>query len=70
MCRIGWMEEAPGRPLMLQRCLIRGHWTFSEWLWEQVRSSPSDSPETVALWGSLSQLTVAGDVSTTVTLSR
>lgn len=70
MCQIGWTPGPQGPQLMYQRCLIAGHQTFSEWLWAQVRSCPLDSPAMVALLVSRSRLTVGGDGSTTVTLSR
>jgi hypothetical protein len=69
VCLIGWTVEEGVQRSMFQPCLTPGHRTFSEWLWEQVRLSPSDSRAMGVRWASLSQLTVGGDVSTTVTLT-
>jgi hypothetical protein len=70
MCQIGWTEGPQGPQWTLQLCLIRGHQTFSEWLFKQVHSSPSDSQVMGERWASQSLLTVGGDGSTTVTLTR
>ena len=69
MCQIGLTQGEQGPVWMLQLCLTPEHRTFSELLWELVRSCPLDSLATVALLVSRSPWMVGGDVSTTVTLT-
>jgi len=69
MCQIGLTEGDQGPRLMFQPCLTPGHRSFSEILWEQVPYSVLVSLLTEAHSGLPSQLTVAGDVSTSVTVT-
>lgn len=70
VCQIGLTEGPQGPRWMFQRCLIPGHMTFSHMLWDAVHWSPSAQHLMAELWESRSQLTVAGDVSISVTVTR
>lgn len=66
MCRIGLTEEPQGPRVTLQQCLTAGHRIFSTWLFSSVPLSAWVSLLTEEHSGSRSQLTVDGDVSTSV----
>jgi len=70
VCLIGLTGDPLDPHVTLQRCLTAGHQTFSTLLFKQVPCSAWVSLLTEGHWESRSQLTVGGDVSTSVTLTR